>query len=266
MSARQWKQFAAKVRPGRTDLLRSLPNFPDSILVAGCQRSGGTMLANAITQHVDIASFGWSKDAELDAARLLSGESVSEFKVVQNKRYCFQTTYLNEQAPEYLEHVDGMHLIWLIRNPHSVVYSMVHNWKKFALNEVFLACGTHLLDDKNANRLQTFGVWSIPPVYRAAYAYLGKLEQAKMLSEKLPSRRMAICEYEEIVTRKPEMLQKLFEFCDLAVGDNKIGSEISVRSLKKAAGLSLKSRAIVDDLCITAYEDFCKNYLTLSTD
>ena len=224
------------------------------------------MLANALTQHSDVASFGWSNDAELDAARLLAGEPTPKFLPNAEKRYCFQTTYLNEQVGEYLEHANSIYLIWLIRNPHSVVYSMVHNWKRFALNEVFLACGVDLLDPPNAKRLKRYGILGVPAIYRAAYAYLGKLEQAKMLLENMPSDRLALCRYEEVVTRKPEMLRKLFEFCDLTVSSDDAGREISGRSLQKANALNARSKQLVDSLCQRAYEEFIANSSLLTAD
>ena len=37
-------------------------------------------------------------------------------------RFCFQTTYLNNHVFEYFEH-DHYQLIWVLRNPFSVVVS-----------------------------------------------------------------------------------------------------------------------------------------------
>lgn len=264
MSVSRWKHFGRKVRPGRTDLLRDLPKFNNAILIAGCQRSGGTMLAKAINQHSDVATFGWSKDTELDAAQLLAGDPSPTFRADDSLRYCFQTTYLNEQAGEYLDHAQSIYLVWLIRNPHSVIYSMVHNWKRFALNEVFLGCGTHLLNPKEARRLSRFGVLSVPPVKRACYAYLGKLEQASMLIKAMPEDRFATCEYEELVKNKPVMLDKLFRFANLSSETSSAGEEISTRSLNKAKKLKSGSRVIVDKLCAEAYEKFCREHITIT--
>jgi hypothetical protein len=40
-----WPKFARSVRSKQDKLLSRLEEFPDSILIAGCQRSGTTMLA-----------------------------------------------------------------------------------------------------------------------------------------------------------------------------------------------------------------------------
>jgi hypothetical protein len=44
-----WRGFAKEVRSKQLKLLVNLENFPNSILVTGCQRSGGTILAQVIT-------------------------------------------------------------------------------------------------------------------------------------------------------------------------------------------------------------------------
>ncbi|MEM7220399.1 MAG: sulfotransferase domain-containing protein [Pseudomonadota bacterium] len=252
MTITSWPQFARRIRPGRTDLLRELPRYPNSILVAGCQRSGGTMLAAAFTEHPDVVDFSWGKDAELDAALTLSGTQAPETTLPVGKRFCFQTTYLNERGIEYPTHAEHFHLIWLIRNPHSVIYSMLYNWKRFALNEVFLACGAELLPAAERARLQRWGLFGVRPIKRACYAYLGKLQQGNWLMETLPDDRMMTLRYEDLVTHKAAMMKSLGDFVGLAPAE--AGEKISTRSMKKAQGLGTRERRIVDELCGPGYE------------
>jgi len=268
MSARQWKRFGRKIRPNNTELLAELPNFPNAILVAGCQRSGGTMLAKAITQHEDVDTFSWSKDAELDAAQLLSGTAAKERVGFHGSRYCFQTTYLNERFIEYSQHIDSIHLIWLIRNPHSVVFSMLHNWKRFALNEVFISCGLPLVSKQRRAKFNRYGVLAVPPIERACYAYLGKLRQANVLFDSLPDDRFTTCEYEDLVQKKPEILSKLFSFAGLSnsASYTQPGGEISSRSMNKADRLSESERTKVDSLCLEPYRDFQENRIRVRSE
>ena len=256
-----WPQFASRIRPGRTDLLSELAQLQQPILVAGCQRSGGTMLANSITQHPGVTPFAWSKDAELDAALVLSGTAPLP-ELHATNRYCFQTTYLNEQGAEYQHQANPFYLIWLIRNPYSVVYSMVYNWKRFALNEVFLGCGAHLLDEQQARRLSRFGVLGVPPILRACYAWLGKMAQCEELLATLPTDRMTTLSYEDLVKNKETMLNRLFTFVGLPTHAGP-ESNISTRSLGKADRLSPKARAIVETLCEDSYREHLQTSIRL---
>ncbi len=259
---RNWPQFARRVRPGGTPLLAALPNYERSIFVAGCQRSGGTMLANAFTEHTATTDFTWSKDAELDAAQILAGVRSPANASTPHPRYCFQTTYLNERYTEYFDHVGRFHLIWLVRNPYSVVYSMLYNWKRFALNEVYNSCGAALATDTLSKRQQRFGIWGVKPVYRACYAYLGKINQGIELVERLPADVIATVGYDDLVTHRETMLSQLFRFTDLP--DTAVaGDKISTKSLTKANALNSSERAIVKDLCEDAYEGFIAKHLSV---
>ena len=60
-------------KPVTDVLLPALGNFDSPILVAGCQRSGGTMLAFALSRHREVVDFKWSQDAELHAALIEIG-------------------------------------------------------------------------------------------------------------------------------------------------------------------------------------------------
>jgi len=249
-----WPQFAKTIRAHEPKLLQALPNYHRPIFVAGCQRSGGTMLARTITEHPQMQNFSWGKDAELDAALLLSGAQPTPTQMAVTDRYCFQTTYLNERGVEYLDHPEHFHLIWLVRNPYSVVYSMVYNWKRFALNEVFASCGLDLMPEEERNRFERFGTIAVRPIDRACYAWLGKAAQCSMLLEKLPPNRMTSLSYEDLVQNRSLFLGKLYDFAELS-RQSGANSDISTRSLKKSAGLSEKQRARVKTICESTYTE-----------
>ena len=140
---KSWAQFDRKVRYSGHKLLAQLDMYHNSILVAGCQRSGTTALSRLITGSEGMVNFQLGKDDELDAALILSGWIPYQ----PIGRYCFQTTYLNDSYTEYFEHYDYK-LIWVLRNPYSVVYSMLHNWKNGALNRLFHHCGSKLIEGR----------------------------------------------------------------------------------------------------------------------
>lgn len=132
---RTWQRFHHGPRQEPGPLTKTLASYPDAVLVAGCQRSGTTMLTRVIARSRAFRGLALTHDDELDAAITLAGY----LELPRDKRYCFQTTYLNERYPEYRAMGAGQKLIWVLRNPASVVYSMVYNWKRFALNELYEA-------------------------------------------------------------------------------------------------------------------------------
>ena len=195
-----------------------------------------------------MVNYWYGKDDELDAALILAGK----VSAPEKGRYCFQTTYLNERYSEYFEH-PGHRIIWSLRNPYSVVYSMLYNWKDFALNELFLSCGFSHMDYSDRVRYQRFGLWGVPRIRRAAYAYNGKVSQLFDLSKNLPSSALAVIEYEHLVQNKTSVLPRLYEFIELAY---KMGyaDTISDRSMGKKNRLKDSEKALVNDVCMPIYK------------
>ena len=246
---KSWQKFGKHVRSKGCDLLSQLDNFPNSVLVSGCQRSGGTMLAGILTKSEGMVNFAWSKDDELDAALILSG--IEDHK--PQGRYCFQTTYLNECYQEYFEVKSSFKLIWLLRNPHSVVYSLIHNWKRFALNELYLACGMEITPKPIVERYNRFGLISVSRLTRACMSYNAKISQIYEILEKLGPDAVYVVDYDELVTNKNDFLPDLYDFIDLPY-QNKYADAILSSSLKKADKLSVRERTMVDELCMPVYE------------
>ncbi|MEH6528651.1 MAG: hypothetical protein V7718_01775 [Porticoccus sp.] len=244
---KNWKSFSRDVRGTQECLLGHLDEFPDSVLVTGCQRSGGTMLAGLITKSEGMVNYQLGDDGELDAALLLSGQ-VSHEPI---GRYCFQTTYLNERFSEYLEH-PAHYIIWLLRNPHSVVYSMVYNWKRFALNELFLQCGYAEMNYRDRVRFQRFGILGIPPLRRAAYSYNGKVSQLFKLREGYAKDRLIVLDYDNLIRAKERLLPILYERIHLAY-DSGYAASISERSLNKKNSLRDREKELIDAVCMPTY-------------
>jgi hypothetical protein len=244
-----WKQFASKVRSMGCHLLYRLDEFPGSILVTGCQRSGTTMLTRIINQSDLMVDYTFGKDDELDAALILSGK----VKHAPIGRYCFQTTFLNECYLEYLDHDIDNTIIWVIRNPFSVVYSLVFNWERWALNELFHACGTKFLDNKMQLRLEKFGVIGVPKIIRGCLAYNGKLEQAFYLKKRLKRTRFFIVDYDALVTKKDAYLPMIFDYLKIPYNPQ-IATVIHQTSLDKRKKLSKKNNQIIESICSPVYK------------
>ena len=206
------------------------------------------MLARVITSHNTITDFSWSKDAELDAALLLSGQKT----IGTVGRSCFQTTFLNEQYFELAQITKPFKLIWLVRNPDSVVCSMLYNWKRFALNELFMSCGKDLLEEEQIAKLKRWGILSVKPIQRACLSYAGKVQQLEQLNNLLSKDRILIVEYESLVQNSTYTLKTICEFLDLD-WNPEFGNEINRKSLEKANRISDKERSIISDMCGEAY-------------
>ncbi len=246
---KSWKRFASEVRPGGCKLLKELHRFNNSVLVAGCQRSGTTALSRLITGSDGMINYWFGKDDELDAALILSGYVDHE----PRGRYCFQTTYLNECYTEYFDHLQDYKLIWIIRNPFSVIYSMLYNWGRFAFNELFDACGAPMLSEQERLRYQRFGRLLIPRLQRACLSYNSKVSQIFQLLDKISDGRIIVLEYDELVKQSTLILPQVYDFIGLAY-KNEYSSKLHGSSVDKAKRLSQKERQIIQDYCIPVYE------------
>lgn len=244
-----WRKFAHEVRGKQSRLLTRLGDFKNSILVTGCQRSGSTMLSQIITQSDGIVNYKFGKDSELDAALILSG------RIPQSNlgRYCFQTTYLNECYHEYFDHPEN-HIIWVIRNPYSVVYSMLYNWKDFALNELFIQCGYAHMDCRDRIRFQRFGMFGIPRIRRAAYAYKGKISQLCELRYGHSEKLFSVVEYDDLICNKMRIFPLIYDRIGLIYREEYTNS-IRKESLSKKDKLSYQERSSIDDICMQVYQD-----------
>jgi len=244
-----WKEFNKYVRKSGSKLLIRLDEFPNSILVTGCQRSGTTLLSRVITESEGMFNYWFGKDDELDAALILAG-------IVDHTsrgRYCFQTTYLNECYKEYFHYLSGHKIIWMLRNPYSVVYSMLHNWRRFALNDLFMGCGVQLLDEKELIRYRRLGYIGVSSLKRACYSYVGKTIQAFELKKNSSKGNILIIDYDELVTNKHEVLPEVYKFIELNYRQ-KYAQRIHSKSVLKADKLTKKERKTVDSICLPIYK------------
>ena len=244
-----WKQFARKVRKRGWRLLKRLDDFPNPILVTGCQRSGTTMISRLITMSEGMVNYWFGNDDELAAALILSGY----VNHTPRGRYCFQTTYLNECYHEYYEHKTSYKMIWVLRNPFSVVFSLLHNWKMFALNELFVGCGSQFLEEKQKKCYELFGVYGISRIRRACLSYNGKVSQLFELKDWIGANRILILDYDDIVKEKKRILPTMYRFIDLPYKKS-YGDKIHTKNIRKASRLSKRDYDLIEQLCGPVYE------------
>lgn len=243
-SINSWKDFKKSVRSKGCSLLKKLDSFPNSILVTGCQRSGTTILSRILSQSDGMVDFSSGEDDELDAALILAGY----VEHTPRGRYCFQTTYLNECYREYFLHRNGAKIIWVLRNPYSVVYSMLHNWRSFALNELFLNCGLEFLTEKERKRMKIFGKYGVTKLRKACCAYVGKTRQVFALKARLSADAIMFVEYDNLIKNRETILPAIYDFIGLTYHP-KYAERLHYRSLKKAIALSGRGRSEIDRFC-----------------
>ena len=244
-----WKKFAIRVRAEQEKLLVKLDDFDSPVLVTGCQRSGGTMLARVITGSDCMTGYRITDDDELDAALILS--SAVDYEPAG--RHCFQTTYLNERYKEYIDHPSAK-IIWSLRNPYSVVYSMAYNWKDFALNELFVNCGLPYMNARDRVSFQRYFVYGVPRIRRAAYAFCGKVSQLFYLSENIPSDTLAVVEYDNLVRNKTTVLPQIYSHIDADYREE-YAVPISERSLNKQDKLKQEQKETIESIAMPVYEE-----------
>ena len=245
-----WKKFAAQVRSNGCNLFRSLNEYPDAILVAGCQRSGTTIISRVIKKSTGIQSLQLCKDDELSDAIILSGMAKPDI----NGRSCFQTTYLNECLNEYIENDRKYKLIWVIRNPYSVIYSMIYHWKAFAFNELFYSVGIKEITWKERRRYDLFGRWGLSKINKACMSYVAKNKQLFKLKKKLPKEIIYVLDYDKLIKNKTCDLENLYKFINIDY--NKTYSDmINDLSINKYKKLSKREVAIIKQRCQLIYDD-----------
>jgi len=245
-----WAQFTAAVRAQGCQLLKRLDNFPNAVLVTGCQRSGTTMLARIITQSEGMINYWFGPDDELDAALILAGV----VDAPAPGRYCFQTTYVDECYPEYYEHPGDYKIIWMIRNPYSVVYSLLYNWAPASLDGTFQKCGAQQLTGANAYLYRLIGLPAVSRVRRACLLYKAKTLQLLELFQAFGPERILIVDYDELVTRKEQILPQIYQYIDLGYNDTYC-EQIHRQSIDKKSKLSQKEKEQIRRIAEPLYRE-----------
>ncbi|MCB0106882.1 MAG: sulfotransferase domain-containing protein [Caldilineaceae bacterium] len=244
-----WEEFDAAVRTPGHPLLHRLDDFPHAVLVTGCQRSGTTMLTRLITESEPMVNYWFGPDDELDGALILSGY----VDHIPAGRYCFQTTYVNNHQHEYYQHNAGHKVIFLLRNPLSVVYSMLYNWRPRALDRIFGFCGIGQLHGLDRQRYRLFGIRGISKLRRACYGYTGKVAQVFELRRRLTAEQLLVIDYDELVTHKAQLLPLIYRFIDLPYQEE-YAAQIHARSMSNVQKLSGREIATIQRFCKPIYQ------------
>ena len=249
---RNWQKFET-VRYSDQPLLKVLPQLKKPILVAGCQRSGTTAITRILRAGGDFGELNTTKDDELDAALILSGE----IPIPEGDRLVLQTTYLNNHYREYFEH-SNFQLVWILRNPAEVINSMLHNWSAGALRRLFHACGSRALNEEQLARYQRFGHWPFSRLEMACYSYLEKARQAIELSKTLGKDQLRFLDYDQFVSQPEKTVKALCCFFNVSYSQEVIQT-LSKRTQRRASSkLSEKKKNQISEMCDAAWKESLK--------
>lgn len=208
------------------------------------------MLTRLIAGAPGFTRLALTTDDELDAALALAGL----VDLPLERRYCFQTTYLNECYTDYKGLAPQQRLIWVLRNPYSVVYSMLYNWKRFGLNELYKGCG---VPEATAPRLRRASlIWPFGPsrLEKACLAYRGKVAQIHAIRCMLGPEQLLTVDYDLLVASPEHWLPRIFAFAG-APYDADCAKLIRREPANKAQRLPLHARRLVEQLALPIYRD-----------
>jgi hypothetical protein len=207
------------------------------------------MLARIITQSAGMTNYWFGKDDELDAALILSGYVAH----APRGRYCFQTTYLDECYQEYYEHHAPFKIIWVIRNPYSVVTSLMYNWRPSSLSSTFSSCGAELLGGVEKKIYSIGGAKWVSRPRQASLLYKAKTLQLFELVEKLGPEKVFVVDYDELVLDSDMILRQIYQFVDLDY-DPAYAGKIHSKSLDKKSRLTEREKMIVKNIAEPVYQ------------
>jgi hypothetical protein len=240
--------FSKLVRESGSELLKRLDDFPGAVLVAGCQRSGTSMLARIISLSHGVVNYSPGRGAEMEAAFILAGWADHQGL----GRYCFQTTYLDDAYHEYSRHTSEFKIIWVVRNPLSVVWSMLHHWPGYALNNTFRRCGAALYSEADTGRYKLFGPHALSRLHRACLTYNGKVSQLFELVPRLGSEKILVVDYDDLAVHKQVMLPRIYTFVGLEYREE-YAERIHARSLERWRQLPEEEITTIRSLCEPVY-------------
>lgn len=227
-----WNEFYAAMCDRR--LLARLGDYPDALLVAGCDWSATTAITRLFKRLPCFADSSWGHDDELDGALLLANGTDD----AAPGRHCFQTTYVRERYREYFEH-ERFKLVWIVREPRSAVRSLLAQRERTLPPRTALGLAGKSAGGQGASRLE-----------KACAAYLASIRQTWELRERL-GERIAIVDYDELAADRNRLLPALCRFAAVEC-DARLLRHLHGKSVRRGA-LAPWEGLIVDELALPAY-------------
>jgi hypothetical protein len=215
-------------------LLAKLDDYPDALLIAGCDWSATTAVTRLFKRLPCFVDSSWSHDDELDGALLLAGLRARSTV----GRHCFQTSYVGDRYHEYLAH-DSYRLVWVVREPRSAVRSLLCSRDKSLPRRAALGLAAKCAAGQGASRLE-----------KACATYLASIRQTVELKERLGD-RIAVVDYDELCAARARLLPALCRFASVPC-DRHLLRHLHGKSVRKGALASWEA-TVIDELAGLAY-------------
>lgn len=227
-----WHGFyaAAADRP----LLAYLDDYPDALLIAGCDWSATTAITRLFQRLPCFAASSWGHDDELDGALLLAGLQHRPL----DGRPCFQTSYIRDRYHEYFEH-DDFRLVWIVREPHAAVHSLLGDQQRTLPRRATLGLTPKSAGGQVTSRLE-----------KACATYVASIEQTLELKQRLGD-RVAVVDYDELAADRARLLPALCRFASVGC-ESELLRHLHGKSVRKGT-LAAWETQIVDALALPAY-------------
>ncbi len=141
----------------------------------------------------------------------------------------------------------------MLREPHSVVYSMLYNWRRDALKRLFQACGIEQLHAARAAGSAIRG-WPGPSRFEmACAAYVSKTLQTLELVAGLSHDRLLVVDYDDLVLRRSVLVPRIFEFAGVPY-DEDSATRLHARSITRRSRFTRARALHIDRVCGAVYE------------
>jgi hypothetical protein len=227
-----WHDFHAVM--AERPLLARLDDFPDALLIAGCDWSATTAVTHLFKRLPCFVDSSWGHDDELDGALLLAGLRPR----TTIGRHCFQTSYVGDRYREYLAH-DRFRLVWIVREPRAAVRSLLGSRDKMLPRRSELGLAAKSSGGQGASRLE-----------KACATYVASVRQTLELKERLGD-RVAVIDYDELTADRARLLPALCRFASVKC-DEPLLRHLHGKSVRKGALASWEAM-VVDQLALPAY-------------
>ena len=215
-------------------LLARLDDYPDALLVDGCDWAATTAVTRLFKRLPYFADSSSGHDDELDGALLLSGLRRRE----ADGRHCFQTSYVREHFCEYFAHA-RYRLVWIVREPRAAISSLLGNREKALPRRDALGLAGKSAGGHGASRLE-----------KACATYLASIRQTLALKERL-GERIAVVDYDELAAERAQLLPALCRFASVPC-DSHLLRHLHGKSVRKGVLASWEA-TVVDQLTLPAY-------------
>jgi hypothetical protein len=227
-----WAEFYAAMAD--QPLLARLDDYPDALLIAGCDWSATTAVTRLFKRLPCFADASWGHDDELDGALLLAGRRPRRTL----GRHCFQTSYVGDRYREYFSH-ERFRLVFLVREPRAAVRSLLSSRERTLPPRTALGLAGKTAGGQGISRLE-----------KACAAYLASIRQTLELKERL-GERVAVVDYDELAADRLRLLPALCRFASVGC-DARLLRHLHGKSVRKGTLASWEG-SIIDDLALPAY-------------